>query len=380
MHVLRAGLAALLLALALPAGAEQADPALTEAELKALQTRIAQAQAQRDRTAGFASSAEQALAELEARLNEAVRQLRGTEAELAKTRDSILALRTEKTELEQDRERQKADLGQQLRGAYATGRQDLLKLVLNQEDPEELGRLLAYYGYLSRARGQDISKLTGTLAQLKQVETALFDEARELDALKARQEAEQQSLAGLQAERSQQVAALKSTLSQQDKKLQQLKTDAKSLEDLLIALREELARMSEAAALKGLAGQEGKLAWPIAATPWRPFGSPSPQGLRATATEFRAAEGAIVSALHQGRVIFADWLRGYGLVLIVDHGEGWMSLYGHAQSLLKTPGDWVDAGEPVATAGLSGGQEIAGLYFEIRHQGVPVDAARFCRD
>lgn len=369
---------ALLLA-GLAGTASARDPALTEAELAALRSRIATAQAQRQETAGAAAQAEAALAGLEAQVAEAAKALRATAAELSKTRDTIAELKTEKAGLEADREQQKAALAVQLRQAYATGRQDVVKLILNQEDPNELGRLLAYYGYLSRARSLDIGQLTATLDQLARVETTLFAEVQALDALKLRQETEQQGLATLQQERAGQLAALKASLGSQDRRLKKLEGDARALEGVLAALREELARMSRAASLQGLRGQERRLSWPVAGTLATRFGAPSPQGLRSTAVEFRAPEGQEVAAVHQGRVVFADWLRGYGLVLIIDHGAGWMSLYGHAQALLKTSGDWVEPGEPVATTGTSGGQEAAGLYFEIRHQGVPVDPALYCR-
>lgn len=383
--MMRTGCAAAFLILAVLAGtgpvaaADARDPALTEAELTALKTRIDKARSDRDQLAGAAADAEKALRALEGQVADAARALRGTENELSKTRESIVELKAEKAGLEADRETQKAALATQLRQAYASGRQDVIKLILNQEDPNELGRLLAYYGYLSRARSLDISQLTSTLDQLVRVEKTLFEEVQELDALKIRQEQEQADLARLEQERSQQLAAMKTSLNSQDKRLARLENDAKALEGVLQALRAELARISQAASLKGLSGLEHRLSWPVEGTIGTRFGAVSPQGLRSTAVEFRAPEGREVRAVHSGRVVFSDWLRGYGLVLIVDHGDGWMSLYGHAQSLLKNSGDWVEPGEAVATTGVSGGQEMAGLYFEIRHQGMPVDPALYCR-
>lgn len=361
------------------AAAPARDPAMTEAELKSLQSRIQAAEAARSRTASETETVESALRNTETELARAVQDLRNTEAELAKTRDAIVELKAEKAGLEADREQQKTRLAEQLRRAYASGRQDVVKLVLNQEDPNELGRLLGYYGYLSKARSADIQALTSTLEQLARVETELFDEIHELDSLKARQESQQQSLTALQSQRQSQLLGLQKTLKSQDARIGKLKADAAELEAVLQALREELARMSQANTLKGLAGQERKLSWPLPGRIATAFGALTPQGLRSTAVQFRSKEGQDVAAIYQGRVIFADWLRGYGLVLIVDHGDGWMSLYGHAQALLKRSGDWVEPGEPVATTGVSGGQDNPGLYFEIRHQGVPVDPALYCR-
>lgn len=358
---------------------KERDPALTEAELKALLSRIDAVKAERQRSAQAASAAEMSLAELQIRIAELTTTLRHTETHLADTRASVAQLKQQRAELEQTQAQQKTRLAQQLRAAHAAGRQDLTKLLLNQQDPNALGRQLAYYGYLSRARSLDIGALSATLSQLQRVEASLFSEIAELDALKNQQSATSAELSALKTAQQAELAALNATLSQHDKRLHKLQADAEALEVLLGSLRSEVVKLSQPARLSGLAKQQGQLSWPVSGTIATAFGQRGPQGLRSTAVRFAAPAGREVRAIQQGRVVFADYLHGYGLVLIVDHGEGWMSLYGQAEALQKRSGDWVEPGEPVASTGQSAGQEGTGLYFEIRHNGTPVDPALYCR-
>jgi murein hydrolase activator len=269
-------------------------------------------------------------------------------------------------------------LAAQLRAAYALGRQDRIKLLLNQEDPTDLNRLLAYHDYLTRSRTEQVALVASHTRELAELLEASRGEQTRLQGLRQEREREQGELAERQAERKAVMAALDRLLDAQGRRLRGLETDATAMRQLIETLQRE--------AVTGLGGDfkpigrlRGRLPWPVKGSLEARFGAPKEsESIRWDGVFIAASEGAEVRAVHIGRVVYADWLRGFGLLLILDHGEGYMTLYGHNQTLLKEVGEWVQEGEPMALVGDSGGAARAGLYFGIRHQGKAMDPTQWC--
>ncbi len=324
-----------------------------------------------------------------AELEEQLRQLEGAIAESAKglrrIREAMDAAKGRIAAVERQRATKSAELvtactrlAAQLRAAYALGRQDRIKLILNQEDPTDLNRLLAYHDYLSRTRADQVALVAEHGQALESLLETLQADKEQLTALGAEREREQAELSERQADRKRVLEALDRSLASQDRRYRALETDAAAMRQLIERLHLE--------AVTGIGGDfkpftrlRGQLPWPAKGRVEARFGAPKEeQGVRWDGVLIGAPEGADVRAVHLGRVAFAEWLRGFGLLLILDHGEGFMSLYGHNQTLLKEVGEWVEAGEPVALVGDSGGEARPGLYFAIRHQGKPLNPSDWC--
>lgn len=373
--------ALLLLLVGLVAGPAPAasDRQEKKAQLEALRQRIealrADLAADRDRY----DDVRQALRKVEKRVDAVGRRLHELEQEVARRRARLEGLADERSKLRKRVDHQRGYLARQVRAAYAAGRQELVKLLLNQEDPASIGRVMAYYDYLNRARSRRIGALEEDLGALEAVRERIAEEKAGLERARDEQAQKKQALEASRGERAEVVAKLESRLENKGRRLRSLKQDEQELEELVEALREALADIP-AEMGKPFAEQRGGLPWPVKGPLVARYGgSRGSGGLRWRGVVIRAGAGKEVEAISHGRVAFAEWMRGYGMLLIVDHGDGFMSLYGHNESLLKEAGDWVQAGEPVAIVGSSGGRRRDGLYFEIRKGGRPVDPVRWCR-
>lgn len=268
-----------------------------------------------------------------------------------------------------------------VQSAFRAGRRDRLRLLLSGDHPGQIVRLLAYSNYLRAARSRELTRLRIDMDVLAQAEARHRDVAKNLANLRQNKN----ELLGLlevnRTERSKLVAALERDLKSQTGRLARLRHDEKRLADLVKELQKELAQVPLAVPEhKAFRTYQGRLAWPVDGTISKRFGTPRDDGhLRWQGVLIAGAQGAPVRAISYGRIAFADWLRGFGLILIVDHGNGFMSLYGHNQSLSKEVGDWVQDGDIIAHMGDSGGGSKPALYFEVRHAGRPQDPARWCK-
>ena len=272
---------------------------------------------------------------------------------------------------------QRDSLAQQIRLSYMSGRQEALRLLLNQESPARLGRMMVYYDYLNRARSSQIAKVGAEIANLEQLSNEAQQIARELARLADRRQQELAQLERARQERAEALAEIDRQLVSADSQLTALKVEEEALVDLLEELREVLAAFP-VESQERFTTLKGRLAWPLRGRLLQDFGARKGGGsLAATGVLLAAAAGSPVRALYHGRVVFADWLPGLGLLLVVDHGQGYMSLYGHNEALLKEAGDWVTPGEVIAQVGDSGGQSEPVLYFEIRRDGVPENPHRW---
>jgi len=305
---------------------------------------------------------------------------------LAQTRRSMDDTFRRNAKLEQEKilirerlDRRRADLSTQARAAYVGGRQERLRLMLNQQDPALLGRLLVYYGYLSELRADQIGKVVTELSRLATVETELAETATRLEALEDRHAAALADIEAARAERAAVVAHLDDRIRDRREEVEALRAEQQILENLVAELQRALANLP-GAQREPFDDQFGQLSWPVKGTLITDFGQPRADGtLRWNGVLVAAERGAEVRAIYHGRVAYADWLPGMGLLIVLEHGDGYMSLYGHNEVLYKQAGDWVTPGDVIAGAGDSGGRIRTALYFEIRRGSKPQNPHRWFR-
>ena len=403
----------------------------------------AQTQQQLDATRQDIAELKKLLGQLQQEKSGVQKDLRGTETEIGKLQKQVEALQQElkktegelerldkeKKKLQSARVEQQRLIAIQARSAYQNGREEYLKLLLNQQNPEKFARTLTYYDYLSQARLEQLRSFNETLRQLANVEKDIALQQAQLLAQQGTLESQRQDLEKVRAERQQVLARLNNDVKARDQKLAAREQDQADLGRVLKTIEETLARQAreaeEARQRALLAAQEaekqrqrealaankveapqkpkalpgplvssdgatyggafsaarGKLPWPVNGRLLARFGETRGDDSRAKwdGVMISASAGSQVHAVHGGRVVFADWLRGAGLLVILDHGNGYLSLYGHNQTLLKNAGDVVKSGEAISTVGNSGGQDTSALYFAIRQQGRPSDPTQWCR-
>jgi septal ring factor EnvC (AmiA/AmiB activator) len=364
----------LLLALAAPVPAQEPSPE----QLDALRERIASLQAaleedlqERDRLRDALRRTEERIGQLAAEKRRLTDQLAETEVRLKKLEQRQQTLAREKAE-------QIDWLVRTVRASYMSGRQETVKLLLNQEQPDRIARLLRYQEYFREARTERVHILNKDLDQLREVSIKVNRTRDEL--AQRRRNLEQRSRELEQAKRNRESALAKMDreLGRDRQTLAELREDEKRLEKLLQDMARSLSDIPARPGGKPFADLTGKLPWPVSGTMQVGFGQRREGALRWNGVVLNAPSGDPVRAIHGGRVVYADWLRGYGLLTILDHGDGYLSLYGYNQSLLRDVGEWVSTGEVLALAGNSGGRSETGVYFEIRRQGKPVDPDRWC--
>jgi septal ring factor EnvC (AmiA/AmiB activator) len=290
---------------------------------------------------------------------ETIRNIESLNGERAAERETLARLRT--------------TLIQDLQTGYATGRQQRIKLLLNQQDPATVSRMLTYHGYLSRARAERMRAVQASVAHINKLEASLLEQQAEIVRTREQQAERAERLSAEQAERKDLLAGIKGDLKSRSSELTTLQADEQRVQALLQSLQRALRTVPpEDAGAASLRKLKGQLQWPVAGRITRRYGASQASGeLKSSGIFIATAAGADVHAISSGRVAFADWLRGFGLLLIIDHGEGYMSLYGQNRSLYKEVGAWVNRGEVVAAAGNSGGQLRDGLYLELRKNGKP---------
>ena len=365
----------LLAILALPAGAASKDP---EADLKRVQQRIEQLQrsvredvARKDRMAANLRASEEQVAAARRRLDE----VRG------RIRDSDRKIR----ELEEERGRQQGRLEAQrdelaaaLRSAYVTGKEEHLKLLLSQKDPAALGRMLIYYSYLGKARAGRIAEIEDAVARIEALTIEETAERGRLAALEQESERELAAVDAARAERERAVAEVRGRIKSNKDAIAKLKREAQALEKLIADLRKALEQ-APAPSGQPFERVRGKLPWPVPGRIVAGFGQSRGGGLKWNGVLIATERGTQVRAPYAGRVVYSDWLPGLGLLLIIDHGGGYMTLYGHNEQLYKAVGEAVTAGEVIATVGDSGGQARPELYLEVRKGTAAQDPRRWFR-
>lgn len=266
-------------------------------------------------------------------------------------------------------------LGEQLKSSYQMAGQSRVKLILNQDDPARLSRMLAYYDYLNRAQVEKISGLKEALTTLDNMQQSIDLELARIDDVQAEQRAILAELDRQRSERGLLLARLAGQIDSDEDRLSELVQNQRDLEALLERLSDVLADIpADLGSRVGIARQKGQLPMPVKGPVRHAFGQSRTAGLNWQGWLIGADTGTEIKAIAYGRIAFADWLRGYGLLMIIDHGQGYLSLYGHNESLLHEVGAWVEPGELISVVGSNPGSG-QGLYFEIRKNGKAVDPA-----
>jgi len=311
--------------------------------------------------------------------------LKKSELEIAKvakalstTRQALQNVEQEQSKLEEEQEGLKAAirnqqslLSSQLKSAFMAGHYDYAKMLFYQDDARTFERIITYYQYVAKARQEEIESFRRNVARLEEVNAELDEKAQSLLALREEQEGQRAVLITRQDDRKTTLKKINKTIASENQKIASLQADEQALKEAIEAAQiaaERAAREAEVS-MNGLVKLKGKMSAPVKGRIRNLFGSRRQGQVSWKGIVIDGAEGDPVNSIAPGRVLYADWLRGFGLVAIVDHGEGYMSVYGHNQALLKQAGDDVRQGERIALVGRSGGQEYPNLYFEIRHKG-----------
>jgi murein hydrolase activator len=361
-----------------PGIAADAGKAAVQAErLQQLRTRIGELKNELVSMHGKKNTLDTELEKTEKELGTVASDLHQLEQKIVQSRTRLDELGHERQESRKKLQAVQVVLAREMRSAYVLGQQQQVKLLLNQDDPATITRLMTYYGYLSRARADRIRGITSVLDELALIEQQVSEQKSGLEKLKDEKIAESDRLKQMQANRKQVLVRLQAQLRKKSDELAALRRDERNLQQLVDSLRRALRDIpSSTAPLKSISPLKGKLVWPVEGRIGMPFGAVQADGkLRSRGVLVSASTGADVHAIARGQVVFADWLRGFGLLLIIDHGKGYMSLYGYNRSLFKEVGDSVEAGDLIATVGDSGGRERSGLYLELRKDGRPFDPA-----
>ena len=372
-------IAVLLLLATFPAAAVDAVKS-KESELQQLNSRIESLRAELADSERLREALRGELRAVEESISASVKELRSLGREIELQRERLRALEKGRTEQRQQIHLQQEALARQLRAAYAMGRQERLKIMLNQQDPAVISRMLTYYEYFNRARRESIGRINQVIARLAETEAEIVTQEQRLVAARERQQKDKAELESSRQARAPILAALSEEIEGKSQRLRRLEEDAKELKGVVERLQQEMRKLPmEVDTGKPFAKLKGKLIWPAKGRLSARFGSPKAGNLRWEGVLISAREGEAVRAIHHGRVAFADWLRGFGLLMIIDHGEGYMTLYGHNESLFKDTGEWVEPGETIGTVGATGGRAQPGTYFGIRHNGRPMDPKQWCR-
>jgi len=355
--------------------ATPADAAAKEAQLKKVRSRIDSIRKSIHAEAERRDSLAAALKESELAIQTAHERLSAVREKRLAAQNRLRELQDERNETQRKIDSERDALAGELRVAYMNGHQEQLKVLLNQGDPAQLGRVMAYYGYFGRARAERITAITEHLAHLDLLTENISSEAEKLQALEADNAREVKALAGARDRRQTTLAQVQSTIKSRNDELARVQREAQALEKLIEQLRRAIEEFPD------LAGQpfgrvKGKLPWPVKGTLLARFGQLRSGGpLKWQGMVIGANRGTQVRALFPGRVVYADWLPGLGLLLVLDHGGGYMSLYGHNEQLYRRVGDRVAAGDVLAAVGDAAGFGKPGLYLEIRKGRQALDPA-----
>lgn len=361
-----------------------ADPSAEEAEkrLKKIQSEISELRTLLEEKRGEQGKLQAELRTQEKRINTVTKELRAIEKRLAELQETLAKKRKQKQKQLNILEKHQSALAQLAQSAYKMGSQEPLKLFLNQDDPAQVGRTLAYYQYFNRARLERIHEINVALSDLREIEKVIAAKSRDLEANRAKKQQSRDELVAARKERKRVLARLSKEIRKKGKTLDNLVEDEENLQHLISSINEALSdipsSLDDATPFPKL---KGKLPWPVNGTVQNQFGQTreGTQGkLRWNGVNINASRGKAVLSIARGRVAYADWMKGLGLLVIIDHGDGYMTLYGHNESLYVTPGGWVSKGDIIGTVGDSGGSDHPSLYFEIRHNRKPVNPGKWC--
>lgn len=360
--------------------AAQPDTYETAEQLKKIQSQIKKVQKSLGALEIQKGTLTDQLRNIERRYGEIASTLRSLQKNIVEQQARLENIREESRQQSAEVRRLTVSLRHQIRSAYAMGRQERLKMILNQKDPTQANRMLVYFEYLNRDRLTQIKQVKDSLFRLQSLEDEIMAESDRLTKLIEQQKNERAQLARTRDKRKQVLAKLDSDERDGSARLKQLRTNEINLQRLIASLQKALNAFADYAGTdQAFSAFQGRLAWPVEGKLIGRFGEKRLSG-RWDGVLIEGNEGDVVRAVFRGRVAYADWLRGYGLLSIIDHGGGYMTLYAFNQSLYKDVGEIVEAGEIIASVGKSGGRLKPGLYFGIRRSGKAIDPVKWCRD
>jgi murein hydrolase activator len=359
-------------------------------DLENLRQRISRMQSEIARTSESKSEAADALRESEKAISDSNRKIAELAASQHEADTKLDALKTQQQQLKDHLARQQALLSELLYQQYLGGKHEYLKLMLDNQDPNKVARDTQYFSYIARNRAAWLENLRGNLDQLNKVSESVQKQSETLAQLRTEQDEQKAKLERDQRERQQVLGKISRQLNQQHHEITRLQHDENRLAKIVSRITEILAKPRSKSVLrsdtlpdnrfdgKPFEQLMGKLALPVKGVISNKFGAARPDSTVLWKGLFiRTASGQPVKAVAAGQVVFADWLRGFGNIIIVDHGNAYMSLYGNNETLYKQVGDKVQGGETIATVGNSGGNSDSGLYFELRHESHPLDPMKW---
>lgn len=340
------------------------------ADLKAVQSQIKETKAELLAKELRRSEIFSALKKQEEAIAITAKALNQTQIALTQNKVERDDLTSQKIILEENVKKQQAIMAKHIKASYVAGNYDYAKMLFNQEDAAKFERVLTYYQFLYKQRKQTIDQFRTYISELNQIEQALFAKEIELSELLKQQQKQQLALNTQRSKRELSIKELEADIQSDTAKIKQLEADEQRIAQAIEQAKKENAAQSTFA---GLLPFKGALLHPAQGRLRRLFGRIRQGEVRWKGILIQGEVGSEIRAIQSGRVLFSEWLRGFGLVMIIDHGKGYMSVYGYNQALLKQPGDTVSRGEPIALMGQSGGQSRPYLYFEIRRKGIPVN-------
>ena len=350
-------------------------------ELENLRQRMSELRQKIEKKQEEKNSATKFLKDIEVRIGERAYVLKKINRHLRKKKRELKKLKKQHRKTLNKLASQRNILSEQIRSSYMIGRQEYLKLLLNQENPAAIGRTLTYYDYFHKARSHHIDEAVVTIEKLNHLTLQVKTKTEELKSSRKQQRVEKQKLEDDFIDRSIVIKQMEEEITKQGNRMKTFVANEQLLQELLKEIRNIMPSMlTEIDKRETFAKRRGQLKWPVKGKVKRLFGkSRQAANIKWNGVLIPSREGKDVKAISHGRVAYADWLRGYGMLVIIDHGDGYMTLYGYNQALYKETGDWVEEGEVIATVGRSGGQLKSALYFEVRVNGKPSNPTKWCK-
>lgn len=353
----------------------------TKEELENLRHRMSELRQKIEKKQEEKNSATKFLKDIEVRIGERTYVLKKINRHLRKKKRELKKVKKQQRQTINKLAKQRKILIEQIRSSYMIGKQEYLKLLLNQESPAAIGRTLTYYDYFHKARSHHIDEAVVTIKKLKNLTLQVKEKTKELESSRKQQQIEKQKLEDDFIDRSVVIKKIEEDIAKKGNRMKKFVADEQQLQELLKEIRNIMPSMlTEIDKRETFSKRRGRLKWPVKGKVKRLFGkSRQAANLKWNGVLIPSHEGNEVKAISHGRVAYADWLRGYGMLVIIDHGDGYMTLYGYNQALYKETGDWVEEGDVIATVGQSGGQIKSGLYFEVRVKGRPSNPTKWCK-
>jgi len=350
-------------------------------QLEAIQSKIKKIKTAIDVKEDSKSRYATQLQKLEKNIGVVASEIRSTEKQIQQSKTELKSLRQTRKKHQKQLVKENETLAEQVYAAYTLGKQERIKLLFSQQSATNMQRNLVYYQYFSNARVNLIKDVQQSIETILSTESSISLASQALEKNYQQLKSQKTQLSKDSARRKTIISSLDSQIKKQGGHLNQLQDEASQLQSLIESIETMLIETPEPElSREAFAKMRGKLAWPVSGKVKRLFGRHKPlSDLLWQGIIIEAPAGRHVKAISYGRVAFADWLRGMGNLIIIDHGNSYLSLYGHNESLFKTAGEWVEPGDIISSIGNSGGQNKSGLYFEIRKKGKPQNPSKWCK-